>query len=152
MKTPTFIVLTILWPCLSFAQPPTPDIPPPAALLAPAALRVRLADLGTALSNEGFKMRDRVWSGRIESGKPQRLVVNLFRGNDYWFCADVEPSEGKTKLTLFGPDGRAVEVVEHQEPGLAAVGVTAATTGQYFVQLEATEGPASDFCLLYLYK
>jgi hypothetical protein len=152
MKTPTFIVLTILWPCLSFAQPPTPDIPPPAALLAPAALRVRLADLGTALSNEGFKMRDRVWSGRIESGKPQRLVVNLFRGNDYLFCAAVEPSEGKTKLTLFGPEGRAVEVVEHQEQGLAAVGVTAATTGQYFVQLEATGGPASDFCLLYLYK
>ena len=89
MKTPIVVVLAALWPCLSTAQPPAPVPSPSVALQAPAALRVRLADLGTALSNEGFKMRDRLWSGRIESAQPQRLVVNLFRGNHYWFCAAV---------------------------------------------------------------
>lgn len=152
MRTPTIVVLVALWSCLSFAQPPVSEPSPPAELPTPAPLRVRLADLGTALSNEGFKMRDRVWSGRVESGRPQRLVVNLFRGNHYWFCAAVGSSEGKTKLTLFGPDGRAVESAAHQEPGLAAVGVTAEATGQYFVQLDTAGGPASEFCLLYLYK
>ena len=152
MKTPIVVVLAALWPCLSTAQPPAPVPSPSVALQAPAALRVRLADLGTALSNEGFKMRDRLCSGRIESAQPQLLVVNLFRGNHYWFCAAVEPTDGKAKLTLFGPDGRAVECVDHEEPGLAAVGVTAETTGQYFVQVETAGGPASDFCLLYLYK
>jgi hypothetical protein len=152
MKTSVLILLAAILPFLSAGQSPSPEPSPPAVPLASAPLRVRLADLGTALSNEGFKMRDRIWSGRVEAGQPQRLAVNLFRGNHYWFCAAVEPTDGKAKLTVFGPDGRAVESVDHQEPGLAAAGVTAETTGQYFLQVETAEGPASDFCLLYLFK
>jgi hypothetical protein len=30
--------------------------------------------------------------------------------------------------------------------------VTAGSTGQYFVEIESTSGPASDFCFLYLFK
>jgi hypothetical protein len=152
MKTSVLILLAAILPFLSAAQSPSPEPSPPALPLASAPLRVRLADLGTALSNEGFKMRDRIWSGRVEAGQPQRLAVNLFRGNHYWFCAAVEPTDGKAKLTVFGPDGLAVESVDHQEPGLAAAGVTAETTGQYFLQIETAGGPASDFCLLYLFK
>ena len=152
MKISVLIALAAILPLLSAAQSPSPEPPPPAIPLAPASLRVRLADLGTALSNEGFKMRDRLWSGRIASGQPQRLAVNLFRGNHYWFCAALEPVDGKAKLTVFGPDGLAVESVNHQEPGLVAAGVTAETTGQYFLQIETAGGPASDFCLLYLFK
>jgi hypothetical protein len=152
MKTSVLILLAAILPFLSAGQSPSPEPSPPAVPLASAPLRVRLADLGTALSNEGFKMRDRIWSGRVEAGQPQRLAVNLFRGNHYWFCAAVEPTDGKAKLTVFGPDGLAVESVDHQEPGLAAAGVTAETTGQYFLQVETAEGPASDFCLLYLFK
>ena len=152
MKISVLILLAAILPFLSAAQSPSPEPSPPALPLASAPLRVRLADLGTALSNEGFKMRDRIWSGRVEAGQPQRLAVNLFRGNHYWFCAAVEPTDGKAKLTVFGPDGLAVESVDHQESGLAAAGVTAETTGQYFLQIETAGGPASDFCLLYLFK
>jgi len=152
MKTSVLILLAAILPFLSAGQSPSPEPSPPAVPLASAPLRVRLADLGTALSNEGFKMRDRIWSGRVEAGQPQRLAVNLFRGNHYWFCAAVEPTDGKAKLTVFGPDGLAVESVDHQEPGLAAAGVTAEITGQYFLQIETAGGPASDFCLLYLFK
>jgi len=152
MKISVLILLAAILPFLSAGQSPSPEPSPPALPLASAPLRVRLADLGTALSNEGFKMRDRIWSGRVEAGQPQRLAVNLFRGNHYWFCAAVEPTDGKAKLTVFGPDGLAVESVDHQEPGLAAAGVTAETTGQYFLQIETAGGPASDFCLLYLFK
>ena len=152
MKISVLILLAAILPFLSAGQSPSPEPTPPALPLASAPLRVRLADLGTALSNEGFKMRDRIWSGRVEAGQPQRLAVNLFRGNHYWFCAAVEPTDGKAKLTVFGPDGLAVESVDHQEPGLAAAGVTAETTGQYFLQIETAGGPASDFCLLYLFK
>lgn len=152
MKISVLILLAAILPFLSAAQSPSTEPSPPALPPASAPLRVRLADLGTALSNEGFKMRDRIWSGRVEAGQPQRLAVNLFRGNSYWFCAAVEPTDGKAKLTVFGPDGRAVESVDHQEQGLAAAGVTAETTGQYFLQIETAGGPASDFCLLYLFK
>lgn len=135
------------------AQSPTPTpAPSPEQPLPPAALRVRLMDLGGALANEGFKMRDRVWSGRIESGHPQRLAVNLFRGNQYWFCLAVDPESKDPKVSVFGPDGQRLTVLSHQETGLASAGVTAEATGQYFVQVETGGGPASDFCLLYLFK
>ena len=135
------------------AQSPTPTpAPSPEQPLPPAALRVRLMDLGGALANEGFKMRDRVWSGRIESGQPQRLAVNLFRGNQYWFCLAVDPESKDPKVSVFGPDGQRLTVLSHQETGLASAGVTAEVTGQYFVQVETGGGPASDFCLLYLFK
>ena len=135
------------------AQSPTPTpAPSPEQPLPPAALRVRLMDLGGALANEGFKMRDRVWSGRIESGQPQRLAVNLFRGNQYWFCLAVDPESKDPKVSVFGPDGQRLTVLSHQETGLASAGVTAEATGQYFVQVETDGGPASDFCLLYLFK
>lgn len=130
-------------------QPSPVPSPTPAAA---SPLRVKLMDLGGALSNDGFKMRDRVWSGKIEAGQPQRLAVNLFRGNHYWFCAAVDPHGEALKVSLFTADGTPVPGVDHAEPGLAAVGVTAETTGQYFVQIETTGGPASDFCLLYLFK
>jgi len=104
------------------------------------------------LSNDGFKMRDRIWSGKVGPGEPRRLAVNLFSGNHYWFCAAADPEVGNLKVSLFGPDGARVAGLDHREAGLAAVGVTAETTGQYFVQVETAGGPASDFCLLYLFK
>lgn len=115
-------------------------------------MRTKLMDFGGALSNEGFKMRDPLWTGKLEPGQPRRLAVNLFRGNHYWFCASADPGIGKASVALFGPDGKPVEVVAHQEAGLAAAGVTAPSTGQYFVQVSADDGPASDFFFLYLFK
>jgi hypothetical protein len=78
--------------------------------------------------------------------------VNLFRGNQYWFCLAVDPESKNPKVSLFGPDGQRLAVLSHGETGLAAAGVTAGATGQYFVQVETEGGPATDFCLLYLFK
>lgn len=140
---------------LSAQTPPASPMPTPSApeaSLPSAALRARLMDLGGALSNEGFNMRDRVWSGRLEPGQPQRLAVNLFGGNKYWFCAAVDPESKNLRVSLFGPDGRPLAALDHREGGLSAAGVTAEATGQYFVQIETAGGPATDFCLLYLFK
>jgi len=138
----------------AFAQDPTPSpapTPTPEALPS-AELRAKLSDLGGALSNEGFKMRDRIWSGKIKPGQPQRLAVNLFRGNQYWFCAAMDPEIKAPRVTVYSPDGQALEAAKHSEPGMAAGGVTAESTGQYFIEIETSSGPASDFCLLYLFK
>lgn len=134
------------------ATPSPVPSPSPEAPLPSAVLRARLTDLGGALSNEGFNMRDRVWSGRLEPGRPQRLAVNLFGGNAYWFCVAVDPESQNPRVSLFGPDGRPVDVLAYAASGLAAAGVTAEATGQYFVQIGTDGGPATDFCLLYLFK
>lgn len=139
------------------APSPTPSASPAAANPAPAndrvpALRVRLHDLAGALANDGFKLRDRVWSGRIEGGKPSRLAVNLFAGNHYWFCAAATPEVKALKVSLFDAKGQHVETLEHAEAGLAAAGLTSPATGEYFIQVETTDGTAGEFCLLYLFK
>ncbi|MGA0849093.1 MAG: hypothetical protein ACO3RX_04010 [Chthoniobacterales bacterium] len=153
MRFLAFIVLGSILLGRVVAQSPTPSpVPSPEPPLPSAPLRVKLMDLGGALSNEGFKMRDRIWSGRLEADRPQRLAVNLFRGNQYWFCLAVDAESKNPKVSVFGPDGRPLTVLSHGETGLAAAGVTAEATGQYFVQVETEGGPASDFCLLYLFK
>lgn len=148
MKITLGIVCCATLTATTFAQDPSPSPDPPPA----ASLRANLSDLGGALSNEGFKMRDHIWSGKIEADRPQRLAVNLFRGNHYWFCSAVDPKIKSVKVSVFGPDGQPLETAEHAGSGLAAAGVTAESTGQYFVEIETTSGPTSDFCLLYLFK
>lgn len=130
------------------AEEPQPSPTPPAG---DPALRARLLEFGGALANEGFRLRDSFWAGRLESGKPKRLAVNLFAGNHYWFCA-ATGSATRPRVVLYDPRGEVVPVLEHDGEGLAAAGVTAAATGRYVVEVEAARGPASDFCLLYLFK
>jgi hypothetical protein len=115
-------------------------------------LRARLLDFGGALANDGFRLRDSFWSGRLEPGQPRRLAVNLFAGNQYWFCATVSAPASGPGLVLYDPQGVVVAALDHTHDGVVAAGVTAATTGRYVVEIKTARGPAADFCLLYLFK
>jgi len=141
-----FLVLWLAagWARLAPAQAPSADQEP--------GLRARLYEVAGALGNEGFKVRDGFWSGRLETGRPQRLAVHLFAGNHYWFAAAAAPAGRELEVAVFGPDGRRLETSDYRQPGLAAAGLTAAVTGPHFVQVEMKEGSASDFRLLYLFK
>ena len=127
------------------AEPsPSPDSAP--------SLCARLLDFGGALANDGFRLRDSFWSGRLEPGRPRRLAVNLFAGNHYWFCAAVDSPEGPPALAIYDPRGEPVDVLAHQEAGVSAAGVTAGVTGRYIVEVKTPRGPVADFCLVYLFK
>ena len=152
MRIARIIMLCTAATAVALAEDPSPSPSPSPEPLPSATLRARLSDLTGALSNEGFKSRDRVWSGKVKPGQPQRLAVNLFRGNQYWFCAAMDPEIKSPRVTVFGPDGRAVETARHSDPGLAAAGVTAEVTGQYFIEVETSSGPATEFCFVYLFK
>jgi len=115
-------------------------------------LRAALYEVAGALGNEGFKVRDGIWSGKLEAGAPQRLVVNLFAGNHYWFLATAGAGVRGLELSLFDSAGRPVPVISEGPPGMAVAGVTAGATGQYFLQIGSVGGPAADFRLLYLFK
>ena len=140
------LLVLLLLSASAAARDPQPS-PTPAA---DPALRARLFDFGGALANEGFRLRDSFWAGRVESGKSKRLAVNLFAGNQYWFCAAADAAT-RPRVVLYDPQGAVVPALEHDGDGLAAAGVTAAVTGRYVVEV-AARGPASDFCLLYLFK
>jgi hypothetical protein len=149
MKTPLLCLgLCLFFGAVAVAQEAQPS--PPMDPVLP--LRARLLDLAGALANEGFRVRDGFWSGRIEAGVPRRLAVNLFAGNQYWFCAAVDAPDARPVVALYDPRGEPVAAVNHDGPGLTAAGVTAGVTGRYVVEIKAPRGPVSDFCLLYLFK
>ena len=140
------------WLCLvvfAAAEKPQPSPTPDPAV----HLRARLLEFGGALANEGFRSRDSFWPGRLEPGKPQRLAVNLFAGNQYWFCAVTDAPDGSPAVVVvYDPQGEPVQGLDYGRDGLAAVGVTAGATGRYVIEVKAPRGAASDFCLIYLFK
>jgi len=144
------LLLGFLFAGTGRAQDPVPSSPPEPE--SAPSLRARLLEFGGALANDGFRLRDGYWSGRLEPGRPRRLAVNLFAGNQYWFCAAVDAPGDRPSIVLYDPRGEAVRVLAHEGPGLSAAGVTAPATGRYVVQIETSRGPAADFCLLYLFK
>lgn len=142
------LVLGLLLGAIAAAQEPASSPPPDPAV----PLRARLLDFAGALANEGFRVRDAFWSGRLEPGASRRLAVNLFAGNEYWFVAAVDATDLRPVVALYDPQGEPVAALKHDEPGLAAAGVTAGATGRYVVEIKTPRGPAADFCLLYLFK
>jgi hypothetical protein len=127
------------------AGTPAADAPAP-------GLRPRLYDLAGALGNDGFKIRDGALSGVIQGGRPQRLAVNLFAGNQYWFCGATSAPGETPALSLRDPSGQPVESVAYEREGVAAVGVTPGITGRYVLEIRGFAPGTRDFCLLYLFK
>lgn len=148
MKNSILVLLAIA--TCAFAQAPVTD---PSSKETPSPeLRPRLFDFAGVLGNEGFKVRDGAWTGRLLNGKPQRLAVNLFAGNQYWFCAATSDPAETPSLSLRDPSGHPVEVVRSEKDGVAAVGVTAGATGRYTLELKGSSPGTRSFCLLYLFK
>ena len=110
-------------------------------------------DVAGAFANEGFKIRDGLWTGNIGGAKHVRIVqVNLFAGNQYWFCFGASPSAQKVNLTIFDETGKAMESDPYTGEGNAAAGFSPQISGPYYVRIQEVEGEQTDCCLLYCYK
>jgi hypothetical protein len=115
-----------------------------------AARKSALA-LAGAFTNDGFKLRDGHWTGKLQSGKSQVVQVNLFAGNQYWFTA-ASPAAKTLKVTIYDEAGRLIHTEPFSEEGRAAAGFSPQTSGPYYVKVEETQGSPAAFCLLYSYK
>jgi len=145
-----------------FAKKPSPSptsTPPPAAIQATPAPqgessepRSRVLELAGAFGNEGYKLRDGFWFGALEPGKPVLIEVNLFAGNEYWFCLAANEQARKIQVSVFDENGRPVQGNHYQEGPTAAAGIVAEVSGRYFIRLELREGTTADACFLYAYK
>src|SRR5580658_10802452 len=65
-------------------------------------------DLAGAFSNDGFKLRDGNWSGPIRPKESLFIQVNLYAGNQYWFCAGATDKAKKLLVTIFDENGQPV--------------------------------------------
>ena len=110
-------------------------------------------ELAGGFSNDGYKIRDGHWSGRLQPNEPQRVVVNLYAGNQYWFSLGATDKSKKVSVTVFDETGKQVEAEEFfQDTKRAAAGVSPVASGPYYVSVQLVEGDPADFCLLYSYK
>ncbi len=125
----------------------------PAANDSEVAARKSALDLAGAFANDGFKIRDGLWTGSIGGAKRVRIVqVNLFAGNQYWFCSGFTPSAKKIGLTIFDETGKAMDFDAYTGEGNMAAGFSPRLSGPYYVRIQELEGEPADCCLLYCYK
>ena len=117
-----------------------------------AAARKSALDLAGAFSNDGFKLRDGHWTGLIELGKTRLIQVNLYAGNQYWFCVGATPEGKKMALSVYDETGKSVSVDAYSDLSKAAAGFAPQASGPYFVKVEELSGTPATFCLLYSYK
>ncbi|MEA3211146.1 MAG: hypothetical protein QOE70_4203 [Chthoniobacter sp.] len=115
------------------------------------ARRIAL-DLAGAFANDGFKLRDGVWQGTLELGKPKLVQVNLYSGNEYWFSLGATGKVKKVAVSVFDELGKVIDSEPYQEGATAAAGFSPAASGPYYVRIELVEGEAAAFCLVYSYK
>lgn len=150
MKRLIFALLAVLLVPALFAQEPASAADTADNAVAPA--RSAALQLAGAFSNDGYKIRDGFYFGSLEPGKSTVIEVNLFAGNEYWFCAAGLPPARKLAVHVFDEDGNPVEQQSYGEDANAAAGVVAAVSGKYFVKIELVEGEKAPFCFLYCYK
>ena len=109
-------------------------------------------DLTGAFTNEGFKLRDGHWAGKIKPSERAIVAVNLYAGNQYWFSTAANSKAKKISLELYDEGGRPLVTESYNEGEKASAGYSPTTSGQYFVAVNLLEGEPTTFCLVYSYK
>lgn len=112
----------------------------------------QVLDLTGAFQNEGFKLRDGHWAGKIKPSERALIAVNLYAGNQYWFSAAASNAKAKkVGVDLYDEAGKPLTTENYSEGERASAGFSPTTSGQYFVAV-SVEGEPSTVCLVYSYK
>jgi len=147
-----FLGIAIILLCVVSSPAQEPEATPTPGQEPLPGLRARVYDIAGVLGNDGFKARDGAWVGQLEGGKAQRLSVNLFAGNQYWFFAATSEPKDVPMLVLRDSAGRTAATIRHVADGVAALGVTAPATGTYTIEIKDSSPRTQDFSLLYFFK
>lgn len=143
---------------------PTPAQPSPIANLSnerprpsgesqQPTLRAKALELAAAFSNDGYKIRDGFWFSMLPpAGQMALLAVNLFAGNQYWFCVAVASPASHIVLKLYNENGHLVSTQFYEKNSTAALGTEPSHSGKYYLSIQLLDGAPANFCVLYSYK
>jgi len=109
-------------------------------------------EVAGAFTNDGFKMRDGHWCGRLKPHDLALVAVNLYAGNQYWFSIGALEPAKKVAVNVYDETGKQVVTESYSDGEKAAAGFSPSSSGQYFVSVDLLEGAESNFCLVYSYK
>lgn len=109
-------------------------------------------DVAGAFSNDGYKIRDGVWTGQLAAKEKARVVmVTLYAGNQYFFSLGTD-QPSKLALAVYDETGKKVSGDVFQDGAKTAVAINPTVSGSYFVSVRLEDGAPASFCLLYSYK
>ena len=142
------LVLTVAVSCLfathwSIAEAETDD---------QVAARNDVIDFAGAFQNDGFKIRDGNYYGKVSIDQSAVVAVNLYNGNAYWFTASTGEKAEKLKVSVFDEAGNPVSYEPYQSGTRAAAGFSPEASGVYYVKVALEDGQPATFCLIYSYK
>jgi hypothetical protein len=139
-------LLPTLLACATFlnAAPPSGD-----ALITCHRAALELAG---AWTNDGFRLRERSWSGNLPADRPALARVNLLAGNRYWFSAATNAASTNLTTRIYKESGAPVPAETWQDGPLSAAGFAPAETGCYLIAVSESRGTPVPFCLVYSYK
>jgi hypothetical protein len=116
------------------------------------AARSDVIDFAGAFQNDGFKIRDGNYCGKLSKDHSALIAVNLYNGNAYWFTASTPEKSEKIKVSVFDDGGMPVSYQPYQSGTRAAAGFSPEASGLYYVKVALEDGRPATFCLIYSYK
>lgn len=119
------------------------------------AARETALEMAGAFSNDGYKIRDGHWAGKLQPRETKVVTVNLYAGNQYYFSLGAAGKARKVLVTVYDETGKAVAdetIFQDPDKVRAAAGVSPIASGPYYVGVQIVDGAEADFCLLYSYK
>ena len=150
LSLPIFALVALAATVTLRAQDATPTPAPDDA--SEAATRAATLELAGAFSNDGYKIRDGYYFGTLDPGKSTIVEVNLFAGDEYWFCAAAIAPARKLSVQVYDEEGKPVEQQSYGDGVTAAAGVVAPWSGKFLVKTTLVEGEKAPFTFLYCYK
>ena len=109
-------------------------------------------DLAGAFTNDGFKLRDGVFTGTLKPGQAALIQVNLYAGNQYWFSVATADPKTMVSINLYDETGKLVKTDPYTNANRAAAGFAPESSGPYYVRLANADDVAATYCLIYSYK
>jgi hypothetical protein len=88
----------------------------------------------------------------LEPKKDVVIEVNLFAGDEYWFCAAANAPAKKIAVKVYDEAGKPVDQQFYSDGANAAAGVVADVSGKYLVKVSLADSARSPFCFIYCYK
>ncbi len=109
-------------------------------------------ELAGAWTNDGFRLRERSWTGTLPGDKPALARVNLLAGNRYWFTVATNAASTTLSLNIYDERGMPVTSENYQDGPVAAAGFAPPASGSYLIAISESTGTPVPFCLIYSYK
>lgn len=116
------------------------------------ASRGAVLELAGAFANDGFEVRDSIYSATLTKDSPVLVQVNLYAGDTYWFMAASADPAQKLAVALFDEKGQPVEFKPFSDGHRAAANFSPKTSGPYYIRVSERQGNPAVFCLTYSYK